>query len=50
MKHVVVDIGPGQIGQAIARPVGVGKHIVMADGGKRTRTPRLRSCRTPATT
>jgi NAD(P)-dependent dehydrogenase (short-subunit alcohol dehydrogenase family) len=28
---VVVVIGPGQIGQAIARRVGVGKHIVLAD-------------------
>lgn len=31
MKHVIVVIGPGQIGQAIARRVGVGKHIVLAD-------------------
>jgi NAD(P)-dependent dehydrogenase (short-subunit alcohol dehydrogenase family) len=31
MKHVVVVIGPGQIGQAIARRVGVGKHLVLAD-------------------
>src|SRR3954467_10154508 len=31
MKEVVVVIGPGQIGQAIARRVGVGKHIVLAD-------------------
>lgn len=30
-KEVVVVIGPGQIGQAIARRVGVGKHIVLAD-------------------
>jgi NAD(P)-dependent dehydrogenase (short-subunit alcohol dehydrogenase family) len=33
-KHVsdiVVVIGPGQIGQAIARGVGVGKHLVLAD-------------------
>jgi NAD(P)-dependent dehydrogenase (short-subunit alcohol dehydrogenase family) len=30
-KQVVVVIGPGQIGQAIARRVGVGKHIVLAD-------------------
>ena len=28
---VVVVIGPGQIGQAIARRVGFGKHIVLAD-------------------
>jgi NAD(P)-dependent dehydrogenase (short-subunit alcohol dehydrogenase family) len=31
MKHVLVVIGPGQIGQAIARRVGVGKHILLAD-------------------
>ncbi len=29
--EVIVVIGPGQIGQAIARRVGVGKHIVLAD-------------------
>jgi len=31
MKNVVVVIGPGQIGQAIARRVGIGKHVVLAD-------------------
>lgn len=31
MKNVLVVIGPGQIGQAIARRVGVGKHLVLAD-------------------
>jgi NAD(P)-dependent dehydrogenase (short-subunit alcohol dehydrogenase family) len=31
MNDVVVLIGAGQIGQAIARRVGVGKHIVLAD-------------------
>jgi NAD(P)-dependent dehydrogenase (short-subunit alcohol dehydrogenase family) len=31
MKDVLVVIGAGQIGQAIARRVGVGKHIVLAD-------------------
>lgn len=30
MTQVVV-IGPGQIGQAIARRVGVGKHVLLAD-------------------
>ena len=30
-KQVVVVIGPGQIGQAIARRVGVGKHVLLAD-------------------
>jgi NAD(P)-dependent dehydrogenase (short-subunit alcohol dehydrogenase family) len=31
MKDTVVVIGPGQIGQAIARRVGVGKHVLLAD-------------------
>src|SRR5579862_5096914 len=31
MTEVVVVIGPGQIGQAIARRVGVGKKVVLAD-------------------
>lgn len=31
MADVIVVIGPGQIGQAIARRVGAGKHIVLAD-------------------
>jgi NAD(P)-dependent dehydrogenase (short-subunit alcohol dehydrogenase family) len=31
MSEVVVVIGPGQIGQAIARRVGIGKHILLAD-------------------
>jgi NAD(P)-dependent dehydrogenase (short-subunit alcohol dehydrogenase family) len=31
MKDVIVVIGPGLIGQAIARRVGVGKHIILAD-------------------
>jgi NAD(P)-dependent dehydrogenase (short-subunit alcohol dehydrogenase family) len=31
MKDVVVLIGPGQIGQATARRIGVGKHILLAD-------------------
>jgi NAD(P)-dependent dehydrogenase (short-subunit alcohol dehydrogenase family) len=31
MREVVVVIGPGQIGQAIARRVGVGKHVLLAD-------------------
>ena len=47
MKKVIVVIGPGQIGQAIARRVGVGKHIVLADmdpsdeGQRLTRTYAL---------
>ena len=31
MPNVVVVIGAGQIGQAVARRVGVGKHILLAD-------------------
>ena len=31
MKEVVVVIGPGQIGQAIARRVSFGKHVLLAD-------------------
>src|SRR3954465_3924792 len=31
MTHVIVVIGAGQIGQAIARRIGVGKHVVLAD-------------------
>jgi NAD(P)-dependent dehydrogenase (short-subunit alcohol dehydrogenase family) len=30
-KKVVVVVGPGQIGQAIARRVSVGKHVLLAD-------------------
>ena len=31
MPKVMVVIGPGQIGQAIARRVGVAKHVLLAD-------------------
>jgi NAD(P)-dependent dehydrogenase (short-subunit alcohol dehydrogenase family) len=31
MKEIVVVIGPGQIGQAIARRVGIGKQVLLAD-------------------
>lgn len=31
MRNVIVVIGPGQIGQAIARRIGVGKHVLLAD-------------------
>lgn len=31
MKNIIVVIGPGQIGQAIARRVGIGKHVLLAD-------------------
>jgi NAD(P)-dependent dehydrogenase (short-subunit alcohol dehydrogenase family) len=31
MKHVTVVIGAGSIGQAIARRVSAGKHVLLAD-------------------
>lgn len=31
MKEVIVVVGPGSIGQAIARRVGVGRHLLLAD-------------------
>lgn len=31
MRDVVVAIGAGLIGQAIARRIGAGKHVVLAD-------------------
>ncbi len=31
MTNVLVLIGAGQIGQAIARRVGVGRHVLLAD-------------------
>jgi NAD(P)-dependent dehydrogenase (short-subunit alcohol dehydrogenase family) len=31
MRDVIVVIGPGQIGQAIARRIAVGKHVLLAD-------------------
>ena len=31
MKDVVVLVGTGSIGQAIARRVGAGKHVVLGD-------------------
>ena len=31
MSHVIVLIGAGSIGQAIARRVGAGKHVLLAD-------------------
>ena len=31
MKDVVVVVGAGGIGQAIARRVGAGRHVVLAD-------------------
>jgi saccharopine dehydrogenase-like NADP-dependent oxidoreductase len=31
MRDIIVVIGPGQIGQAIARRVGAGRHVLLAD-------------------
>ncbi len=31
MEHIIVVIGSGSIGQAIAHRVGIGKHIILAD-------------------
>src|SRR5689334_22587881 len=31
LSEVVLVVGPGQIGQAIARRVGFGKHLLLAD-------------------
>lgn len=31
MKSVIVLVGAGQIGQAIARRTGAGKHVLLAD-------------------
>ena len=31
MRNVIVVIGAGSIGQAIARRVSVGKHVLLAD-------------------
>jgi hypothetical protein len=50
MRNVIVLIGPGQIGQAIARRVGVGKHVLFADmGGWIMLTPQPRFWATPDT-
>jgi predicted dinucleotide-binding enzyme len=39
MTEVIVLIGAGSIGQAIARRVGAGKHVILADLARTT--PRL---------
>jgi ribosomal protein S9 len=44
MENVVVVIGAGQIGQAIARRVGIGKHLCSLTAARRTRTRQPRSC------
>jgi predicted dinucleotide-binding enzyme len=31
MTKIIVIIGPGSIGQAIARRIGAGKHVLLAD-------------------
>jgi saccharopine dehydrogenase-like NADP-dependent oxidoreductase len=36
MSTVIVVIGAGQIGQAIASGVGVGRHVVLADRSEAT--------------
>lgn len=47
MKEVIVVIGSGAIAQAIARRVGVGKHILLADI-KSENTQKLKtSCPAP---
>ena len=48
MSNVIVVVGPGLIGQAIARRVGVGKHVLLADLRRTTRPPRPRSWATPS--
>ena len=48
-NEIVVVIGPGQIGQAIARRVGFGKHVLLAENGRRVRMPRRKSSPTRAT-
>ncbi len=41
-KNVVVVIGAGSIGQAIARRVSAEKHIVLRICGRKTRKPQQR--------
>jgi len=43
MRDVIVVLGAGQIGQAIARRVGVGKHVVLADMRSENAMRRQRS-------
>jgi NAD(P)-dependent dehydrogenase (short-subunit alcohol dehydrogenase family) len=57
MSHVIVVIGAGSIGQAIARRVSAGKHVVLADlrqqnadaAAEVLATPDSRSARRPLT-
>jgi predicted dinucleotide-binding enzyme len=50
MPNVIVVIGAGQIGQAIARRVGVGKHVVLADRTDFVRCPAWTEASSPAVT
>ena len=47
MRNVIVVIGAGSIGQAIARRVSAGKHVLLADLRRRTPTRRPRCWATP---
>ncbi len=49
MKNVVVLIGAGQIGQALARRAGMGKHVVLADVRQDTPMQRPRFSALPHT-
>lgn len=50
MKDVIVVVGPGQIGQAIARRVGVGRHVLLADLRRDNAQAAAEVWRTPGTT
>ena len=51
MSEVIVVIGAGSIGQAIARRVSAGKHVVLADLRQRERRRGRRgACATPGST
>ena len=49
MSNVIVVVGPGLIGQAIARRVGVGKHVLLGDMRPENAAPRLKRWATPDT-
>ena len=46
MSNVIVVIGAGSIGQAIARRVSAGKRVLLADRASKTPTRRQRSLTT----
>ena len=50
MKSVIVVIGAGSIGQAIARRVSAGKHVLLADLRRKTRRRRHERWPMPAST